>query len=294
MRRLLATLVLLAVLAAGQVATLWWAAGARQALPLPEDHGYVLPGPLLRVVAGEFRGLAADFCFLQGLTAYGKLLESAGPSQARDSDWQRVYRLLDAATDLDPYFFDPYYFGNAVLSRNPEMIPRINQLLEKGLEWRDWDWLLPFYLGFNHFYYLQDSGRAAEYLMLGAQRPDAMPLLATLAARLAYQENRTENAIVFLRGILSRTEDERTRELYQVRLEALEKIHYLEQAVLVYRQHYGEMPGTLKVLQERGVISAIPEDPYGGTFYLDADGSVKSTSELTYAKGGTSKEIPAN
>lgn len=258
---------------------------ARLRLPEPQDQGLVLPGPMLRLMVGEFHGLAADFYFLQGIVAYGRTLEQRLGEEERRQTWQRVYRLLDVSTDLDPYFFDPYYFANAGLARNLDLVPDINALLEKGIEKRDWDWMLPFFKGFNYFYYLQDNIKAAEYLMLGAQRPDAMPLLATLAARVSYQGKRTENAIVFLRGILSRTKDEQTRKLYRTRLEALEKIYLLEQAVSLYRQRYSRFPSSLNDLANSKIIHHIPEDPYGGTFFLSEDGSVQSTSELTYVKG---------
>lgn len=262
---------------------------ARRQLPVPRDHGYVLPGPLLGVVAGEYRGLAADVCFLQGMVAYGRTLEKGAGEVEERRIWQHVYRLLDASTDLDPYFFDPYYFANAVLNRKPVLVEKVNALLAKGVERRDWDWVLPFYLGFNYFYYLHDNIRAAEYLMLGARRPDAMPLLATLGARLAYRGNRTENAIVFLREILRNANDEKTQELYRTRLEALEKTYLLEQAVRLYRRKFDRWPKSLQTLLSVGLIAAIPEDPYGGSFYVTEDGVVKSTSDLTYAKGRQGK-----
>lgn len=285
MKHALLFLGVLLLLGVGHVRMLDLTVQARLGLPMPVEQGYVLPGPLLKVLAGEHVGLAADFCFLQGLVAYGRTLEGGALTHSKDLAWQRVYRLLEAATDLDPYFFDPYYFANAVLSRNPDMVPTVNKLLKKGVAARNWDWMLPFYLGFNHFYYLQDNVKASEYLMLGAQRPDAMPLLATLAARLAYQGNRTENAIGFLRGILSKTEDEKTRELYQTRLEALEKIFYLERAVAYHRERFGVEPGDLHALVRRGVIPEIPADPYGGSFFIADDGSIQSTSDLAYGKG---------
>lgn len=259
---------------------------ARQHLPVPQDNGYVLPAPVLRVIAGEYRGLAADFCFLQGMVAYGRTLESDLGEGEKAQVWQHVYRLLHASTDLDPYFFDSYYFANAVLSRNPALVVKVNALLEKGVEKRDWDWLLPFYLGFNYYYYLQDNVRAAHYLMLGAQRPHAMPLLATLGARLAFREKRTENAIVFLRGILRNTKDEETQKLYRTRLEALENTFFLEQAVRGYQQKFGRAPANLQDLLSAGLVPAIPKDPYGGAFYLTNEGEVKSTSDFTHVKGG--------
>lgn len=289
MRRTFVGIVIVLCLVTMHVLFLDVAGRAREKLPQPQDQGYVLPGAMLRVLTGEYRGLAADFFFLQGLVAYGRTLEGRMSQVEKEQAWQRAYHLLDASVDLDPWFFDPYYFANASLSRNPALVPDINRMLEKGLDRRDWDWMLPFFLGFNHFYYLQDNAKAAEYLMLGAQRPDASPLLATLGARLAYQGRRTENAIVFLRGILSKTKDEQTRELYLTRLKALEGVYVLEQALALYQERFGTQAPDLNALLSGGILVAIPEDPYGGTFYLGDDGTIQSTSGLTYVKGATAK-----
>lgn len=285
MSRVVMVLLLLGFLGMAHVLLLDNASESRRVLPQPLDSGYVLPSPILRVISGEFRGLVADIYFLQGLVAYGRTLERRIDEPAKEQVWQHVFCLLDAATDLDPYFFDPYYFANASLGRNPTMVPKINTMLEKGVLLRDWDWMLPFFLGFNNFYYLQDNAKAAEYLMLGARRPDAIPLLVTLAARLAYRDNRTENAIVFLRSILNKAKDKKTHELFKTRLEALEKILYLERAVAYYRQKFGYGPNELKDLVNCGILTGLPEDPYGGAFFMAEDGSIQSTSDLTPAEG---------
>lgn len=286
MRKAIFVTLLMLCLVVAHVRLLHEVGSAKLELPVPQDQGYVLPGSMLRLMAGEFRSLSADLFFLKGIVAFGRTLEQRMDQAEKNQIRQSVFQLLDASTDLDPYFFDPYYFANAALSQDPAMVPKINQLLEKGLHRRDWDWMLPFFLGFNYFYYLGDNSKAAEYLMIGAERPNAIPLLATLAARLIYQENRTENAIIFLRGIISKTKDEKTRQLFQTRLKALQHIFILERAVRVFHQRYSYFPQNLNDLLTTNILAEIPQDPYGGTFFLGEDGSVKSTSELTYAKGG--------
>lgn len=132
MRRSIVGVLLLIFLGFAHLLLLDNASRSQRDLPQPSDDGYVLPGPMLRLIAGEFRGLAADAYFLQGLVAYGRTLEQRLENPVKEQAWQRVYELLDAATDLDPYFFDPYYFANASLSRNPAMVPKINTMLEKA------------------------------------------------------------------------------------------------------------------------------------------------------------------
>lgn len=67
MRRAIGGIVVLLCLGMAHVLLLDHSGSERQKLTLPQEHGYVLPGPMLRVAVGEYRGVAADFFFLQGL-----------------------------------------------------------------------------------------------------------------------------------------------------------------------------------------------------------------------------------
>lgn len=255
--------------------------GEKKMLPKSEDASYVLPSPILKITALEFDGLASDFLFLQALIFEGSTFERKEEPRVKAGEWRWMYNTLSASTDLDPYFFDPYYFGNANLTWGGNLIRETNALLDKGSRFRDWDWMLPFFSGFNHFYFLQDNEKAAYYLMEAAKRPTySGTLLPTLAARLAYQGKRTENAIIFLQEILKKTDDETVKKAYEKRLNALKGILFLERAVAAYQDKFKAQPNKLDELVTKGVISVLPQDPYGGKFYLDKDGSIKTTSEL--------------
>ncbi len=251
-----------------------------KSLPKGEDIAYVIPSPILKVTSLEFKGLTSDVMFLRALVFFGGLLERGNIQETKKWEWAWLHDTLNASTDLDPYFYDPYYFGEAQLTWGANMIRETNALLDKGSRHRDWDWMLPFFIGFNHFYFLQENDRASEYLMEASKRPDANPMLASLATRLAYKGNRTENAIIFMRQILRDTTDERLKKEYETRLTALERILFLESAVLTYQKSFFRTPSDLIELVSDGIISAIPEDPYGGNFYIDTEGSIKTTSDL--------------
>lgn len=188
--------------------------------------------------------------------------------------------ILNVSTDLDPYFLDPYYVAQAHLTWEGNMVRETNTLLDKGSRYRDWDWMLPFYIGFNYFYFLQENDKASEYLMEASKRPNSPSLLTTLAARLAYEAHRTENAIIFLQEILSKTDDENTKKMYEMRLNALKGILFLERAAAVYQERFKTRPEKLDALIAKGIIQDIPKDPYGGEFYIDKNGTIKTTSEL--------------
>jgi tetratricopeptide (TPR) repeat protein len=195
-------------------------------------------------------------------------------------EWKWVYALIDAATDLDPYFFDPYYFANANFTWDGMMIQETNVLLEKGMRYRDWDSRLPFFIGFNYFYFLQDNTNARKYLLEASQRPDAPQIYAELASKLAYEKKRTENAISFLEEILRRTDDESLRKRYETRLSFLRAVLRVEKALEQYKKKYGREPSRIEDLIKKGLLREIPVDPSGGILYLDMTGRVRSTSEF--------------
>ena len=159
------------------------------------------------------------------------------------------------------------------------MIREANDLLSKGIKHRTWDWMLPFFAGFNHFYFLQENEKAAEFLMEASRRPSADPMLASIASKLAFQERRTETSIQFLEEMLQKTDDELTKQRFKKRIEALRGILLLEQAVEQYQRRYHDKPHSVELLVAKGMIQNVPQDPYGGKFYLDPSGSVRSTTE---------------
>lgn len=279
MRRTLPVIILLLLLPV-HILGLQAVTGEWKALPKGEDTSYVIPSPILKITSLEFDGLVSDFMFLRSIVFFGSILERGKINETKEWEWGWINDTLTASTDLDPYFLDPYYFGQAQLTWGANMIKETNTLLDKGSRYREWDWMLPFFIGFNNFYFLQDNEKASEYLMMASKRPDASPLLASLATRLAYKGRRTENAIVFLDEMLKREEDESVRKEYETRLKALRAILFLEQATALYNARFGYPPSSIKELVVQGVITQIPEDPYGGEFYIDLDGSIKTTSEL--------------
>ncbi len=278
MRSLLIAILVLSLAVAANYAAIARVSRERDTLRKEEGTGLLFPASISKIVALEYKGLLADVLFSRAQTFYGgKLIRKENLSE---EEWSWIYKSVDIATDLDPYFLDPYYFGALTLAWDANKLKEANALLAKALRYRTWDWTIPFYLGFNHFYFLQDNEKASEYLMEASRRPGASSLIADLAVKLSYKVNRTENAVIFLETILKRTDDERLREEYETRLLALKRLLYLENGVAFYREKFGREPQGLNELIQRKIIKEVPADPYGGTFHLDAQGRVNSTSNF--------------
>lgn len=261
-------------------------ADAERKTPLQDDgDSYFLLSPVLKITSLEFRGLASDLLFLKALVFYGSTYERKERPRIKPREWNWFYRVMDTATDLDPYFVDPYMLANASLTWEGGMIRETNSLLEKGSRARDWDWQLPFFIGFNHFYFLRDNAKAAEYLYDASKRPGPSSQLASLAVKLEFKERHMENAIIFLEAILTRTEDERTKKEFETRIQALRIRLSLEQAAATYKKKYGGLPPSLDALVQKGFIQEIPIDPYGGTFSIERQGRVASTSDAMLMPG---------
>ncbi|TAL26797.1 MAG: hypothetical protein EPN94_02505 [Nitrospirae bacterium] len=278
MRSLVISILVISLAAVGSVFALNIVSLERERLRREEGIGIVMPSAVARIVALEFKGIFADIIFSRAMTYYGgKLIRE---EELTGEEWDWIYKNMDLATDLDNYFLDPYYFGAVNLSWGANKVKEANALLEKALKYRDWDWTIPFNLGFNHFYFLQDNKKAASYLIEASKRPGSGNLIPTLGARLEYEGNRTENAVIFLEENLKTTDDETIRYIYEERLKALKSILFLERAVTAYQSRFNKRPKKLEDLIARGIISEIPKDPYGGQFYIDEGGSIKTTSGL--------------
>lgn len=241
--------------------------------------GYVLPSKFSRVLALGNQGLLSDFLFLKTMTFYGE--RSILKQPMTEEDWQFVVQSLEAVTDLDPYFLDPYIFAEGLLTWDAGKIEAANRLLEKGRRHRKWDWRLPFFIGFNHFYFQGDYEKGAEYLMEASRLPGSYDFLPNLAARLAYYGGKAKTAILFLKGMLVEAKDPRLRAAIEFRIEALEKASMLEELVAEFKEEKGREPRNVEELVKAGLIDKLPQDPYGGKWVILKNGRVYSTSRFT-------------
>jgi hypothetical protein len=237
-----------------------------------------LPAAMIKLLALDYRDLIADLIFSRTMSFYGGKVNRG--EKIDSQTWQLIYQRLDLSSELDPYFVDPYFFSQAQLTWEAGMAKEANALLERGYQYRTEDWVIPFFIGFNHFYFLHNNAQAAVYLMEASKRPGSSPLVGLLAARLGSQSGETEISIAFLRQLELQTEDEASRKQIHDRRTALEGLWVLEQGVDRYRQKFGKQPEDLQILVKNGILNQLPIDPYGGTYYIDRKGKVWTTSDL--------------
>jgi len=250
----------------------------------PPPKLMLLPSREMTRVASFGNGLlTAQLIFYNSMFFVGSL---EGPPTR--TTLHELYHALDTSVYLDPYNIDTYYFAQGMFSWDLSLMGPLNNLLERGMEHRTWDWSLPFFYGFNQFYFLKNYEKAARYLKKSYELNPQNGFLPTLIARLHYQAGHTEVAIAFLEEMIRSTTSDSLRKFMLLRLEAFQAVSLLEGAIEIYEARYKTKPRSLEVLKESGILKTIPPDPYGGKFYLDARGRVRTTSKFAFVRDHSS------
>ena len=242
------------------------------------EAGYIIPSKFSRVLALDYRGLLSDYLLLKTITFFGGRAELE--QTLSTTDWNYLVGSLDSITDLDPYFLDPYLLAESLLTWESGRYEEANRLLEKGRKYRVDDWQLPFFIGFNYFFFLKNYEKGSEYLMIASRLPHSPAFLPSLAARIGYYGDKADIAAMFLKGIIAQTGDQRLKKWLNLRLVALERAAVLEDLVEKYQKDRGELPKQVQDLITSGYIKELPEDPYGGKWVLMKSGRVFSTSRF--------------
>lgn len=215
-----------------------------------------LPEPVVDILAGEFKGMVANYLLLEAAGFIGS------NEKASDRDWAVVAQLLDQSNKLDPYFKQTYRLAQATLPWEAGKTEEAIAILERSRKHLTWDWEPGFYIGFDYYFFLKDNLTASQKLMETSEVPGAPLALATLASRLASRSGNTRAAIDFLITIFEKTEDIEKREVLGKRILALKGVDALEAAIDLFKNKYGRMPKHLEELVELGILAELPVNPY--------------------------------
>lgn len=252
--------------------------------PVVVKLGYVPSAEVLRVVVGDQKLLVAHAAVVKVLVYFGALVENLNKTKlVVPAEYLNMYKTLQTAVKLDPYNSDSYYFTQAAFTWDVGRAKEVNQMLDYGMRYRTWDYMLPFFAGFNSAYFLKQYEPAAHYLKKAAEI-SGNPLLTTLAARYYYESDKSKLGIDFLKMMEKGAKDEQTRKLYRLRRTALQAVITIQSAVSQFKKQNGRLPGGLDDLIEYGTLGRLPEDPYGGRFYLDNSGNVRTTSKFAFGE----------
>ena len=233
-----------------------------------EGRGIYIPSSqFLRPAVLGYDAMVADLYWL-------KSVQYIGDRYWFKKRYPQIYPLLDLVTDMDPKFEYAYEVGGIILSVYGRRIDESIALLKKGYKNDLGYWEIPFYIGFNYFYYLGDYETAADYLEKAVAMPRSPAYLPKLVARLRAQAGKPSTALEFLKRVYNSTDDENVRKELEKRMKEVmveRDIQFLEGAIKVFKERFGRAPDDIALLVSKGIINRIPEEPFGGYYYIDPE-----------------------
>jgi len=195
-----------------------------------------------------------------------------------------VYLALKQIINLDPRSSDPYVIAETTLPWDGGLVKETNEILVEAARMRPHDPRPFFFLWYNYFSFLNDPEKAGYYLQKAAKLPGAPPYYAALASRMDVYSGQLQGAIIFLQEIIKETDDPALKKYLLLRKDSLKKMFLLEQSIAKFEKKFGNKPLKLEELLNTGILVRLPEDPYGGTFFIRENGRVYTTSKLMRVK----------
>lgn len=240
-----------------------------------EELAQLPRGEVLRTALLGYHHLGADILWLNTLQVLGKKKNSMD-----EQVW--LHHAMDVITTLDPFYAYVYYVGGVVLTDLAGRVDLSNQLLEKGHAANPNEWNLPFLLGYNHYFVLNEPGKGAEYISRAAKIPGGPGFLPGLATRMYAESGNPDVALQFLEAMWRENPDIAAREKLAVRVKEIvieRDLRHLEAAIQRYHQAQRKSPKTLSDLVLSGILQSIPDEPFGGMYNLDLQtGEVSSST----------------
>jgi tetratricopeptide (TPR) repeat protein len=249
--------------------------------PLAVKLGYLPEAEALKMAVGDQRYLVAEIAVVKVLFYYGTLMEKLQHRIHLPPEYGNMFKTLQTAVKLDPYNMDAYYFAEAAFTWEVKRYREVNDLLLYGMKYRTWDYSLPFFTAFNAAYFMKDYRTAALYMKKAAEL-SREPLFVNLSARYLYEAGQNDLGIRFLEVMEQESRDKKIRKVYEIRKQALLAVKEISDAVGRFAQARGRQPVDLQELVRGGLLQKIPVDPYGGEFYISANGAVRTTSNFAF------------
>lgn len=205
-----------------------------------------LPASVQRVALGFLRHLGAEMLFVKAAVFLG------APPNLLPEEREYAEPLtnnFEVLTDLYPEFKDAYFLAQSSLAHiSPGYAGRVIDLLDRGIAVYPDDFILPFYKGFDHYYYRDESAHAAEiYAELG-KRPDAPSWLGHLAAILSARDGALQAGLLSLQVMYATEKDEQVKVRYARDIETFKRALAIQEATRAYEQKYGKAPQRLEEL----------------------------------------------
>ena len=220
-----------------------------------QQLSHPLPPAIQKIALGYLRQLGGEMQFIKASVFYGGIKPGRDPLEYAEPLAQH----FTSAATLHPQFIDTYFLCQAILPYiNTDYARHANTVLAQGIAALPNNIILPFFAGFNHFYYLDEPLEAARLFHLAAAKPNGPIMLEHLANILSAEGGNIYAALIGLRGMYASEKDEQIKMRYAEEIAAFEKAVTVLNAIQRHEKMNGTPPAVLTDLVPE-YLPAIPD-----------------------------------
>lgn len=231
-----------------------------------QEMQVALPRFVQVAMAGGDRYLAANLATWRALVASTENMQK--------DNYAIQGRLQADAAWLNPSHEDNFYVAAAILPWYGEL-EAAQYVLRRASESRPYDWQPALYYAFNIYHFERDPARAAQWLQKAAPQipsEDNRYMLEGVAVSWFEKGYQPATAVKVIESMAETARSGGFKKFLLLRAERLRTLLTLQEAGESYRTRYGKPIRSLQDLVDARLIGAVPADPFGFGFGVNAEG----------------------
>jgi hypothetical protein len=219
------------------------------------------------MAAGD-RDLAANIAAIRALVV--------STEKMRPEDYRILAKVQEDVSWLNPGHEDNYYIAAAILPWNGEL-ESAQRILARATRARPFDYQPAFYYAFHLLHFSGDAAGASAWLREAAEHlpeGDESLQMKNLAAKWMDKAQDLDLAIRVVEAMARQSKRKDFRAYLEQRVTRLQDLKALRTAAAAYHTRFGKPPSRLEDLVVAGLLPALPQDPFGFGFGIDATGRI--------------------
>jgi tetratricopeptide (TPR) repeat protein len=233
----------------------------------PDPLMYLPEGHVLRMASLGHRNMIADFVWLGAIQYYGE-------QKITGQNYDQAERLFQVIYDLDDTFKGATRFGALVLSQDAGDPDGALDLLARAQAEHPEDWEYVFDEAFVHQTIVRDYEAAGEAYRRASTMEGAPSVAARLAGLSFARLGDRDAAREVWWAVLEEADNELTQQVAERNLKNLDMEdaqELLTEAAQRFQGEHGRLPADWNEVTATGLLERVPEEPFGGAYYLDAE-----------------------
>ena len=236
-------------------------------LPAPPEHAplYLPQLSYVKLVSFGYDTILARLLWFSTINYFGKQVMAG-----KNIPW--LAHMCRLEVGLDPMPTDPIEFCSVILPWMQKDPKTAEELLTIGIKHHPDYWRVHYMRGFVRWYFLENMKGAQEDMIAASKTSDAPAFVQGIASKMMASNQSAGVAKQFLGQMLDRTKDPVARKTLEEQFKMATLSEHLQlfvEASRRYKLKTGESPKTIDDLVTGGILRAIPEEPYGGSYSLD-------------------------